>query len=73
MILLLIDNKIGTCRTVTVPVKGGPPSGAPAVVLTHPRFAARKRSRERARRWVLRELEQLQQHRPAATEGKTDC
>ncbi|KFC76012.1 hypothetical protein FG93_00152 [Bosea sp. LC85] len=75
MDLLLNDTKTGKCRTG---VKGRPQSGAPTVVLSHPRFAIRvetkiKRSRERARRWVLRELDcLLQQRGPAAIKGKTD-
>lgn len=75
MDLLLNDTKAGKCRTGG---KGRPQSGAPTVVLSHPCFAIRvetkiKRSRERARRWVLRELDcLLQQHGPAAIKGKTD-
>jgi hypothetical protein len=41
MVLVLIDNETGSRRMILVPVKGGSQSGAPAAVLTHPRFAVR--------------------------------
>jgi hypothetical protein len=77
--LLRIDNKTGTFRSAAVPAKGRLRSGAPAVVLDHPCGAVcagtkRTRARERARRWVLRELDCLLQQRGlAAIERKSDC
>ena len=40
MILILIDTKTGTQRTIVVPVTKRE-IASPATVLTHPRFAAR--------------------------------
>jgi hypothetical protein len=41
MVLILIDTETGTRRTILVPVKNLPEPGAPAAVLSHPRFAVR--------------------------------
>jgi hypothetical protein len=44
MVLILIDTETGTRRTILVPIKECPQPGAPAAILTDPRFAARARS-----------------------------
>jgi hypothetical protein len=39
MVFILIDTETGTRRIIFVPVKDRPQQGAPAAVLSHPRFA----------------------------------
>jgi hypothetical protein len=41
MAFVLIDTVTGTRRIVVVPAKACPEPGAPAAILTHPRFAVR--------------------------------